>query len=396
VKKGQAWGLAVEVVAVEAGLDDVAQLGRLTLPDEQFRLLSPEVLVPPVGGDREKREAPEIDWIDAYGWVLVRRKRENAAPVSAGEPGEPVRSRRLTSIASYAGIHKELLADSAGFVLPGFEVVPGIRISRECRMSLGAVVAPPVLVCEGARVSYRANLGPSVTIGPGCIVDEEATLVDSIVLPDTYVGRLLAGTGLILDGQLIIRSETGNVAAIADTLLLSDLTQSWLEDRVGRVFARIAGFLLLVVLSPLLALACLSARSPRIVRREVYGSSTRLSVDGTADRVKTVVHEFDTPRLLLRRLGWLWDLAGGRLSFFGNPPLDVDKAPSLEPALRERWLEAPVGVIGLAQVEALESSGPIDPSTEAAAAALYTSTLGSRNRLGLLFRTLVAALGVRS
>jgi len=65
----------------------------------------------------------------------------------------------------------------------------------------------------------------------------------------------------------------------------------------------------------------------------------------------------------------------------------------MEPAIRDRWLEAPAGVFGLAQVEALERGGPLDSNAEAAAAAIFASSAASAaggGRALLLARALLA------
>jgi hypothetical protein len=388
--KGQAWGLSVEVVAVEAGLSVPAQLGRLSLPAGDVRILSADALVPPVAGGREGRSVPERDWVDEEGAVLTRVgiPGGTGAPLAAG-PADRVAARRVRDLPGYARVNRDLLLDDGGFVLPGYEVAPGIRISQGCRMSLGAVAASPVLVGEGARVSYRANLGPSVVVGAGSLVDEEATLADSVVLPGTYVGRMLSGKGLLLDGQLIVNSDTGGAAAISDTFLLADLDRSFLSERVGRAFGRLGGSAIALLASPLGLVAWLASERPKILRLVAVSPHVRLAVDGTPERLAMAIHEFNSPRLLLRRLGWLLDVAAGRLSLFGNPPLDPSRAEALEPALRDRWLDAPAGLLGSAQIEALEAGGPLDPAAEAAASVLFASAPG-QGRARLLLRGLAA------
>ncbi len=394
--KGQAWGFGVEVVAMETGLPVSVQVERLGLSGDDVRILSADALLPPVAGDRELRSVPDRDWVDDDGPVLLRWRDGQSPSTEPGAGADRVPARRVRDLPGYAAIHRELLENDGGFVLPGFEVAPGVRICSGCRMSLGAVAAPPVLVGERARVSYRANLGPAVVIGAGSFVDEEATLSDSVVLPGTYVGRLLAGRGLILDGQLIVNPQTGDAAAIGDSLLLADMSRSLVADRLRPVRDRLAGVVLMALAAPLAFVAWLVARRPRMVVREVYGSHVRLAVDGSADRLLVEIHEFHTPRLLLRRLGWLVDLVAGRLDLFGNPPLDPLRAAGLEPAIRNRWLEAPAGVFGLAQVEALEGGGPLDANAEAAASAIYASSAPGAGKAGLLLRALLAVVRPRA
>lgn len=392
VHTGQAWGLEVDVVALPRDLELAAQLERLPAAyrdDGDLFLLAADALVPPLAGERGRREPPSEDWEDDQGWLLVRQG-------ATGRARQSLPDRRLRDPRRFLGVQLALLDDPAGFVLPGFEVAPGIRISRGSRLSLAAVVAPPVLVGDHARVSDRAELGPGVAIGPRCLIDDETALSRCVVLPRTYVGRLLAGSELVLDGPLIVNTANGSVAAIDDELLLADLDKPLLGGRFRRLLHRLGAMVLTVPLSPLMLVAWLAARRPRVLRREVFGERTRLSVAGAPERQLTRGTELNSSRLLLRRLGWLLDAAAGRIALVGNPPLEPARAAELEPALRHGWLEAPVGAFGLAQSEALAAGGPLDRDQEAMSAALYAARRTTAGDLGLILRGLAAFLSPKA
>ncbi|MBP9143240.1 MAG: hypothetical protein KBF21_16850 [Thermoanaerobaculia bacterium] len=385
LRGGQAWGVEAEVVALPRDLPLAGQLARLDAAAGPFYLLAPDALVAPVAGERGSRSAPDEDWEDDDGWVL---RLEGAS----GRLARAVPRRRLRSPARYLELQLALLEQADGFVLPGFEVVPGVRISRGSRFSLAAVEKPPVLIGAQARVSDRARLGPAVAIGPRCLIDDDCTLERCVVLPRTYVGRLLAGKGLILDGQLVLDVASGAVAAIDDDLLLADLDRPALGGRLRRAAERFAATALACVLAPWLAVAWLAAAPPRRSFGPVFGGHVRLSVRGEPEPVLVEASEFNTPRLILRRLAWLLDAAAGRIALIGNPPLSPARAAQLEPALRVRWLEVPPGAFGLAQLEALRAAAPLDADAEAAAAALFAAHRTAWSRAGLVVRSVAHLL----
>ncbi len=381
LRGGHAWGVEAEVVAVPRGLSLAAQLARLPVATGEVYLLAPDALVAPVEAERGNRSLPETDWEDACGWVL---RLEGAT----GRPSQRIAERRLLHPARYLDLQLALLEAPDGFVLPGFEVVPGVRISRGSRFSLAAVEQAPVLVGAEARVSDRARLGPAVAVGPRCLIDDDCTLVRCVVLPRTYVGRLLAGDRLILDGQLVIDVASGAVAAIDDDLLLADLDRPAYRGRVRRMAGRSVATALAVLLAPWLLLAAMASGSLRRRFAPVFGERVRLSVGGEPEHVLVEAGEFDTPRLLLRRLGWLLDAAAGRIGLVGNPPLSPARAAELDPELRARWLELPPGAFGLAQLEALRAAAPLDADAECAAAALFAARRKGWSSAGLILRSL--------
>lgn len=373
VGSGQAWGLGAEVAPVPAGLPVLEQLRRVARADLEAWVLHPQVLVPPVA-TRERRELPATDWRDAVGWVLVHigagTWTASGDPEPAGSAEPPGHSWRVDSVSAYHRACMELVADPRGAVIPGFEVAPGIVVSRGSRFSLGAVIEPPVLVAPRARVSHRANLGPAVVVGEDSLIDDDATLRNTVVMPSTYVGRLLEADGVVLDGQTIVTAVDGTVAVIGDDLLLAELDRPAAGGRLAWWASRAAGVALMAPLLPLLGLSLVVARSPRIVRRRCLSHRVRYSVDGGVERLESAFTELRSDRPAPRWLGQLLDVAAGRLALVGNPPLDVEAAANLEPVLVERWLERPAGMFGLAQANALR--GQADPSLDETAAAAAT------------------------
>ena len=375
VGDGQRWGLEVEVRSVTPGLTVHEQLERVGLFDREMLLLAGDTIVPPLAEDR--RGAPGHDWMDGIGWVLLRLQSENhdrfadGDPVAAGDDVERPLCWRIDSAVALHRVHMDLLDNDRGVVVPGFEVAPGVRIARGSRFSMTSVADGPVLTAAEARVSHRAILGPSVAVGCRSLVDDEAVLRHTVVMPDTYVGRLLEADGVILDGQAIIRADDGSVAMIGDDLLLADIGEPVIGPRVASWFGRAAGALLAVLVSPLIGCGWMAARRPRWKRRQVLSHRVRYSISGGLERLTMDLTELDVAAPILRWASRLVDVARGRLALVGNPPLDEATAAALDPALVDRWLDVPVGLFGLAQIEWLGRSGCMDSDDVAAAAVVY-------------------------
>ena len=398
---GLRWGLRTEVVAVAPRLTLADQVRRTELPNRDVLLLAGDAVVAPLPPERAHQER-EHDWVDDSGWVLTHldddardrlvRGVELVARADATRP----ECWRVDSLAGLHRLHMELVEDPHGLVVPGFRVAPGITVSRGSRFSLAAVEATPVFVGANARASHRSSLGPSVVLGPRSMVDDEARLTRTVVMPATYVGRLLDAQNVILDGQTIVRGDTGTVAVIGDDLLLSDLDRPVLGGQVAAWLNRLAGLSLLLLGWPLLALGCLASRRPRRLVRSALSHRVRYGVSGTVERLTLQVTHFNVDRPVLRWAVRLLDVARGRLALVGNPALLPETAAQLAPELVERWLEAPVGLFGLAQEEWLRAPAAVDLEELASAAALYAGTRSTVRDLRHLARCLVLVLAPSS
>lgn len=394
VGNGQRWGLKVEVRAVGRGLDIAQQLERVTLGSGPTWIHAPTALVAP-SNDPERRQPPASGLRDRHGWLLARWEGRPIPATPAASSGSCT-SWRLDSPGDVHRAHLDLMVDPGAVVVPGFEVSPGIIVARGSRFSLGAVLETPVFVGAYARCSHQANLGPHVALGDHALVDESATLRRAVVMPGTYVGRMLEVDGVILDGQVIVNAADGTVAVIGDDLLLADLDQPVLGARVAAGLSRLAGLLIAAVALPVTALAWLSAGRPR--RRPVTALSHRVrySVDGGIQRQTITLRDFNHRRPILRWVGRLANVIRGDLALVGNPPLPPAWAETLDPVLVERWLQAPVGLFGHAQELWIRRRGAMELQEMAAAAAYYTGTRSTRSDLGHLVRGLLHAFGWRS
>jgi len=375
VGDGQRWGLEVEVRSVTPGLTVSEQLGRTGLLDDSVLVLAGDTIAPPL--DEGRRGDPGDRWLDDDGWVLIRasdtlhnflKSREDG---TAADGWKRLKCWRIDSAAALHRVHMDLLDDDGGVVVPGFEVAPGVTVARGSRFSMSSVAEGPVMTASKARVSHRAALGPSVAIGPRSLVDAEAVLRHTVVMPDTYVGRLLEADGVILDGQVIIRADDGSVAMIGDDLLLAELDRPAIGSPIAGWLNRGAGAALALIFSPLIALGWMAARRPRWRRRRVLSHRVRYSVNGGVERLTTDLAELDVEAPALRWISRVFDVMRGRLALVGNPPLEETVAETLDAALVDRWLDVPVGFFGLAQIEWLRRTGRMDSDDVAAAAVVY-------------------------
>jgi len=299
------------------------------------------------------------------------------------EPGLLVRS--LPDLA--AANRLALGGDLPGLVLPGFEVRPGIRLSRGALVHPTARLVPPVLVGANTFVGRGATLEATV-VGEEVIVESHATLRAAVVLARTHVGRALRLDGAVVDRDRVGRPESGAWATIRDPRLLGD-TRTPLRARPAGLAGRLLATGLLAASAPLwvpLLLGVAVETGGRPLRaRQVIGARgrparlPRIAVAGPVGR-------------LLRRLGLvrapqLWSVARGDLAWVGTCP----RAPE-GPGAPSAPADLPAAAPGLFTLAGL-APAPLRPQDRLALDRLYAATRTRRGDLRLLAAALRRRVG---
>lgn len=241
-----------------------------------------------------------------------------------------------------------------GLLVPGREVAVGLVSGRRSRVPLRAVWQGPVFAGARCSVDEAAELLGPVVLSDDVVVDRRATLANTVVLPHSYVGELVELTNALVFSDLLVRVDTGAVTRVTDAFLLSDLRDAPVGSAVGSGLSRLAGLALLLLslpLWPLALLASLLARPSSPFRRLTLGGNRRERDESGAMRRRPFTTLEGATRVpVLRHLGRVFGVVAGDLALVGVSPLP----PSVEEQLEEEWAdgrrEAPVGLLGPAQL----------------------------------------------
>lgn len=239
-------------------------------------------------------------------------------------------------------LHNERTTETSGrarFVsLTGLEVQRGVWLGRKSSVHPQANLVPPVYIGEQCQIGKGVELGPYAVLGNHVIVDENATIANSTILNDTYVGQLLHLQNKVVAGKLVIDTASANHVHLTDPFLLNEIGRT-LHLTIQRGLDILIALLWLLLLSPLLLLvaALLIVTTGQVFERVVrYSRKTAASGD-ERDQTQQVHHllHFRTRAAdgQLSRLGyWLarWELnrlpelfavLWGELRFVGVKPL---------------------------------------------------------------------------
>ncbi|NWF79389.1 MAG: sugar transferase [Chloroflexi bacterium] len=279
------------------------------------------------------------------------------------------------------------------------QIAPGIWGDHNHAIHPSAKLTPPIYVGSNSWVGREVELGPLAVIGASVMVDDEATVVQSTVLANTYLGRLVYARRRILNADTISDPQEDVTVRVVDPFLLGPIGATASTRGVfRRLVSLLAALLLIIVLSPLLVLLGVLAsfgsagrpitRSPRVGQR-LPGQSEPLTFQLLQFQTRRPGGEY-TPfgRWLeswaLQHLPALFNVLAGDMALVGVKPLRPDEYASLREAWHQRRHESPAGCTGLWY---LRTNGNSDLDTVIVTDVYYTATQSWYNDLRILLRT---------
>ncbi len=279
------------------------------------------------------------------------------------------------------------------------QIAPGIWGGRNHAIHPSAKLTPPIYVGSNSWVGREVELGPLAVIGANVMVDDEATVVQSTVLDNTYLGRLVYARRRILNADTISDPQEDVTVRVVDPFLLGPIGATTNARGVFRRLGSVlAALLLIIVLSPLLVLLGVLAsfgsagrpitRSPRVGQR-LPGQSEPHTFQLLQFQTRQPGGAY-TPfgRLLeywaLQHLPALFNVLVGDMALVGVKPLRPDEYASLREAWHQRRHESPAGFTGL---WFLRTNGNSDLDTVIVTDVYYTATQSWYNDLRILLST---------
>lgn len=104
----------------------------------------------------------------------------------------------------------------------------------------GAVIHPqarltgPCWIGSRSQIGADSAIGPNAIIGTHCVIDRQASVSDSVVLPDTFIGSNLHLQNMIGDGAYLLDATRGARVHIVDRFMMARLQTSFWSWLTGR------------------------------------------------------------------------------------------------------------------------------------------------------------------
>lgn len=165
------------------------------------------------------------------------------------------------SLAEYRRAQSAVLRGLVRDVLiPGQQVSAGVWLGRNAVVHPQARLLPPVVLGDNCQVRAEAVIGPDSVLGNNVVVDEGAEVVGSIVLENTYVGRLVNVQEAIANRNCLINVPAAASVFVSDSFLLGEVSEGSLGKALTQALERVVALLLLIASLPLWLVALLLAR----------------------------------------------------------------------------------------------------------------------------------------
>jgi NDP-sugar pyrophosphorylase family protein len=270
------------------------------------------------------------------------------------------------------------------------QVLPGVWKHLHAQVHPDAILRAPCWIGDQVRVGAGCVIGPGTILEDRVYIDAHATVENSFIAPDVFVGEGLDVRDALVLGSTMIKHTTSTVLHVPDTHLICDMslrtrtTVDASRDLLGRLAAiLVIAFTLPAVVAWLLVRKTggLPSLVPKVAIRPQWAG-------GGCETM--IYYEFETGHRFLRRWPQLWNVVWGDFTWVGNPPLSPTEALWLTQDFEKLWLSAPVGIFSLADAQGCSEFLSYEGRVHASFYSVQTSW---RLNASILFHILLALLG---
>jgi hypothetical protein len=269
------------------------------------------------------------------------------------------------------------------------QIQPGVWAGLRTHVSPGAHLCPPCWLGHNVWVGAGALVGPRAVVEDRAFVEAGATIANSIVGPETFVGGFSSLQDSLAWGSTLINWRTGSTLEVADPFLLSALRPRRSPFKQAQWPARLAALGLMVATFP--AAALLIARATLQGRPAIRKKMAVCPQSGSTPVLERTVSYYELASInrWLRRWPQLWNIVRSEFTWVGNRPLSPSDAGELRDDFERLWLAAPIGIMSLADAAGCKQAFGDEARAHAS---FYAVKAGRQLDCSILLRVLVRSL----
>ena len=118
------------------------------------------------------------------------------------------------------------------------EIEPGVWAGRRCKIAKSAKLLAPCWLGNNVQIGGSALIGPMAFLEDQVVIDRQATITNSWIGPDTFVGTLTELKHSLGWGSLLVNWKTGSHTMIPDPFLMTSLAQKPREKKARGKLAK--------------------------------------------------------------------------------------------------------------------------------------------------------------
>ncbi|WP_018970511.1 STAS domain-containing protein [Rubritalea marina] len=247
--------------------------------------------------------------------------------------------------------HVELFTRLLKHQLNVRELKPGVWVGRQVNIAKDAVIEGPCWIGHYSQIGSQAKVLPNSFIENNVIIDDHASIKNSIVCSDTYLGKMTNLENSIASGSGILNYQNNSFVKVVDNFLLSTLKAETVYR--STLLARFVALGVIVVTWPVAVVAYLASMFRDLPFYEVHHAV----LNPNRPSHTAGVHYLEFPAL---SSGWqYWPrmlrIVSGHFAWIGNPPLSPEESGSFTSEFDRLWFEAPPALFTAPEAEGCRS-----------------------------------------
>ena len=280
------------------------------------------------------RTASQAKWVDSPNDIIVADRF----------PGGTQNIFESTE-AFFAALKNFLPHAAKGNRIGMREIAPGVWAGLRTQISPTAKLVSPCWLSDEVIVGSNATVGPYAILESRVVVDTGAIVTNSLIAPQTFVGRLSEINDSIAVGACLLNWKYGSHTVVTDPALLCGLNERRPSTLGGGMLRRGAAWLAFVISSPAALPWALSA----VFRgQNPFTKKTAVGLAANGKFMSVQYYELTGAPGLWSRWPQLWNVAKGEFTWVGNRPLTSAEAEQLSNDFERLWLTCPIGLVSQA------------------------------------------------